>query len=215
MLLTVYLRGTAEDAQMTNKTYTRSRGRLIALGLLAVLAMLAPLLLGGGTASAQTSSVTLVSNTGQSNNPWATPLDRDWALAFTTGHRASGYTLTSIELESTRGASAAVSHTATIRSGSGTNVGASVGRCRRPACSLPGRSASHRPPASIWRPTPRTSWSSTSQALSPAPRQRTGQLRRRTKTPTRRPDGRLGTDGQLGALALSPGVLRRPASSSR
>lgn len=93
------------------------------------------LLVAGQPAQAQT-SVTLVSNTGQTNANFLLAFSEDVALPFTTGSHAHGYTLTSIDIEGSLSAGSSLpTFTATIRKGSGASVGASLGTLSKSAFS--------------------------------------------------------------------------------
>ncbi len=102
-----------------------------ALALIAVAALAAGLwlaLFAPHQAQAQT-SITLISNTGQTDAELL-PFVIDMAQSFTTGSNTGGYRVTSVEIEGFLTNSGGTTHptfTVGIHTGSGTSVGASVG----------------------------------------------------------------------------------------
>ena len=101
--------------------------RRAALALLALIVALA-----ADPAGAQT-TITLVSNTGQTDGGTGNLRDFDQAQAFTTGGHAAGYTLTGVDIQFGAVASATASYAVAIRTDASGSPGASVGALTGPA----------------------------------------------------------------------------------
>ena len=106
---------------------SRAAVRRLAAGLLLVVAALA-----AGPAAAQT-TITLVSNTGQTNLGVGALETFDQAQAFTTGDHAAGYTLTGVDIAFFAVAAAAVSPDVSIRIDNSGSPGTSLGDLTGPA----------------------------------------------------------------------------------
>ncbi len=101
--------------------------RLAVPALLALIAALA-----ADPAAAQT-SITLVSNTGQTDGGSGTLRDLDHAQAFTTGGNSAGYTLTGVDIEFNAVASATASYDVSIQTDNSGSPGTSLGDLTGPA----------------------------------------------------------------------------------
>ena len=88
--------------------------------------------LAAAPAAAQT-TITLVSNTGQTDGGTGNLADFDQAQAFTTGGHAAGYTLTGVDIQFGAVASATASYAVSIRTDASGGPGAPVGALTAPA----------------------------------------------------------------------------------
>ena len=91
-----------------------------------MLALLVFAVIDAVPARAQT-SITLVSNTGQTGSAIASGLNRDYAVGFTTGANVAGYTLTQVDIPFADVRPAQVAFSVSIRSSSAGSPGASLG----------------------------------------------------------------------------------------
>ena len=123
-----YLSGTARRLARTPPPPAyRKPFRLAVPALLALLVALA-----ASPAAAQT-TITLVSNTGQTDAGTGNLQDFDQAQAFTTGGNSAGYTLTGVDIEFAGVPSATESYDVSIRTDDSGSPGALVGALTAPA----------------------------------------------------------------------------------
>ena len=96
------------------------RGVVTAVALVAL-----ALLLGTGTAQAQTAK--LVSNTGQTDDASGAIFTSDHAQSFTTGNHANGYTLTRVDMELASTSTPVPTYTVRIQDSSSSRPGTILG----------------------------------------------------------------------------------------